>query len=182
MHTVAKFLFGAAVLAFATSATADAQLGSTEIGKVTVNDPSGPRPDPVALPFFSLDTIKWEGNPNGGSQSYRVLGDSSKPGMYIQLLKWNPGAGTKPHMHDQDRHICVLQGTWWKGTSNPYNAKDSFPMPAGTCLTDVANHMHWDGVRAGAPPAIIYLVGMGPVKTWVVDEKGNPLPPQPQSK
>ena len=63
---------------------------------------------------------------------------------------------------------------------NKYDPKLSFPMPAGSFLVDVANKVHWDGVRAGAEPAVIYLVGMGPVKTVQVDEDGNPLPPRPR--
>src|SRR5262249_1060657 len=140
----------------------------------------GPVPDPTHIPFLRLDSIKWEGDPKAGSQTFRLYGDPSKPGMYAQLLKWNPGAGTRPHMHDQDRHVYVISGTWWGCTSTHYDPKRSFPMKAGTWLVDVANTVHWDGVRAGAEPAILYLVGVGPVKTVLVDEDGKPLPPQPR--
>jgi hypothetical protein len=51
-------------------------------------------------------------------------------------------------------------------------------MPQGSFVTDLANTVHWDGARAGGPPAILELVGMGPVKTIQVDDNGKPLPPR----
>jgi hypothetical protein len=43
----------------------------------------------------------------------------------------------------------------------------------------VKNTVHWDGARAGEKePAVLELVGMGPVKTIQVDENGKPKPGQ----
>ena len=40
--------------------------------------------------------------------------------------------------------------------------------------------MHWDGARLGeTEPAVLILVGMGPVKTTQVDENGRPKAPPP---
>lgn len=180
MRTIGKLLVGAALLASGVAAGALAQgVGSTEIAKSSVNDPPGPAPDPAHIPFFHPEDIKWEGDPTRGSQSFRLFGDPSKPGPYGQLLKWYPGTGTRPHIHDQDRFVWVVSGTWWKGDTLPYDPKKSFPMPAGSWLTDKAGEVHWDGVRAGAQPAVIYIVGMGPVKTTPLDNNGKPLPPPP---
>jgi hypothetical protein len=177
MHIVAKVLLGAAVLASGAAIGAYGQgLGTSEIGTVNVNDPPGPIPDPTHIPFLPPGAIKWPASNGTSSQTIRLCGDPSKPGMYAQLLKWFPGTGTRPHIHDQDRFVYVVSGTWYVGTGNHYDPKQSFPMPAGSFLVDVANKVHWDGVRAGAEPAVIYLVGVGPVKTIQVDENGNPLP------
>ena len=179
MHFATKMVLSAAILG-SVAALAHAQgVGTTEIGKASINDPPGPMPDPSHIPFTPPENIKWEGNPNG-EQHVTLFGDPSKPGMYAQLLKWSPGSGTKPHIHDQDRYVYVISGTWWVATSAHYDPKLSYPMPAGSFLKDVANLVHWDGVRAGAQPAILELVGMGPVKTMLVDEDGKPLPPQPR--
>ena len=179
MHSVARAFLGAAILACGLTLARAQGLGTTDIGKVSVNEPPGPAPDPAHIPFKLPENIKWEGNPNG-EQHFTLFGDPAKPGMYAQLLKWNPGAGTRPHIHDQDRYVYVISGTWWVGTSTHYDPKLSYPMPAGSFLEDVANTVHWDGVRAGAPPAVLELVGMGPVKTVLVDEDGKPMPPPPR--
>jgi hypothetical protein len=40
--------------------------------------------------------------------------------------------------------------------------------------------VHWDGARLGEKePAVLVLVGMGPVKTVQVDENGKPKTPPP---
>jgi hypothetical protein len=179
MHFTAKLCLGIAALGCGIALAHAQGIGTTEIGKASVADPSGPVPDPSHIPFTPPDNIKWEGNP-AAEQHFTLFGDPSKPGMYAQLLKWNPGSGTRPHIHDQDRYVYVISGTWWVATSAHYDPKLSYPMPAGSFLKDVANMVHWDGVRAGAQPAILELVGMGPVKTVLVDENGKPVPPTPR--
>ena len=47
-------------------------------------------------------------------------------------------------------------------------------MVAGTYVHHPAGTIHWDGARAGGPPAILWVTGMGPVKTIGVDENGKP--------
>jgi hypothetical protein len=63
-------------------------------------------------------------------------------------------------------------------SSSHYDPKNTYPMPAGSVVKDVANTIHYDGARAGGPPAVLELVGMGPVKTIQVGEDGKPLPPR----
>ena len=64
-----------------------------------------------------------------------LQGDASKPGLYIQLMRWHPYNMSRPHTHDMPRYIRVVSGTWWVGTG----AKD------GEC--------------------VLMIVGEGPVKT-----------------
>ena len=60
-------------------------------------------------------------------------------------------------------------------TSNVYDERTTYPVHAGTASIDVKNTVHWDGARTGEKePAILELVGMGPVKTIQVDETGKP--------
>jgi hypothetical protein len=69
----------------------------------------------------------------------------------------------------------VISGTWWVSTSNVYDEKTTYPVHAGTVAIDKANTVHWDGARQGEKePAVLVLVGMGPVKTTQVDENGRP--------
>jgi len=74
----------------------------------------------------------------------------------------------------------VISGTWWVSTSNVYDEKTTYPVHAGTVAIDTANTVHWDGARTGEKePAVLVLVGMGPVKTVQVDENGKPKAPAP---
>jgi quercetin dioxygenase-like cupin family protein len=180
MHKVARIFLGTVALV-GIAAVAYAQGGPPSDGKsmadASIKDPPGPVPNPANIPFIPPDKLQamFAGN---GEQQIKLFGDPSKPGMYGVLIKWDPGKGSRPHMHDQDRFIYVVSGTWWVSSSNHYDPKLSYPMPQGSFVTDLANTVHWDGARAGGPPAILELVGMGPVKTIQVDDNGKPLPPR----
>lgn len=174
MHSISKTVLSAAVIVMAVAA-ANAQDAPT----ATVNDPPGPMPDPSHIPFIPPDKVHWSGTDKSPMQQVTLFGDASKPGMYGVLIKWNPGNFSRPHFHDQERYIYVVSGTWWVSSSSHYDPKNTYPMPAGSVVRDVANTIHYDGARAGGPPAVLELVGMGPVKTIQVDEDGKPLPPRP---
>ena len=141
----------------------------------TINDPVGPVPDPTHIPVTLPKDIKCVGK-EGAQQTCKLFGDPSKAGLYGVIYKWWPGHFSKPHFHDQDRYAYVLSGTWWVSTSNVYDERTTYPVHAGTVSIDVKNTVHWDGARTGEKePAVLELVGMGPVKTIQVDENGKPI-------
>lgn len=149
--------------------------------KTTVNDPVGPLPDPSHIPMTLPKDIKWTGQ-EGRQQTGTLFGDPSKPGLYGVVYKWYPGNFSQPHFHDQDRFAYIISGTWWVSTSNVYDEKLTYPVHAGSVAIDVKNTVHWDGARTGEKePAVLVLVGMGPVKTIQVDANGNPKTPPPTS-
>jgi hypothetical protein len=166
----------AIVLGLAASALAQGAPAPDPATHATISDPEGPPPNPANVPFVLPKDIKWTGDP-ARQQTAVLFGDQNKEGPYGVLIKWAPGAFSRPHFHDQTRWIYVVSGTWWVSSSNVYDEKTTFPFHAGTFSTDVANTVHWDGARSGErEPAIILLTGVGPVKTVQVDESGKPLP------
>jgi hypothetical protein len=170
--TIKTILVFAAATALAaagiTLAQADPRIGTT------VDDPSGPVPNPTHVPVVLPADIKCNG-PAGVQQTCILFGDPNKAGLYGVIYKWWPGHFSKPHFHDQDRYAYVISGTWWVSTSNVYDERTTYPIHAGTVSIDVKNTVHWDGARKGEKePAVLELVGMGPVKTIQVDENGQP--------
>jgi quercetin dioxygenase-like cupin family protein len=131
-------------------------------------------PDPTHIPFILSQNIPWEGRV-GHEQHYNVLGDPSKPGPYIQILKWWPGNFSKPHYHTKTRYITVLSGTWWVSSSTHFDPDKTYPLPTGTLTQDVANTVHWDGAKAGGDPVVLEIVGDGPAPNVRVDENGKPI-------
>ena len=176
MRTLAKMTVAAVVIS-TWIAPGVAQRGSPEPStRATVHDPQGPEPERGNVPFVLPKDIKWTGDPTR-SQTAILYGDPSHEGPYGLLIKWYPGNFSRPHFHDQTRHIYVVSGTWWVSSSNVYDERTTYPFHAGTFSTDVANTVHWDGCRTGeSEPAVILLTGIGPVKTVSVDENGRPLP------
>ena len=169
-----KMMILSAAIATVVGAAVLAGVVRAQGAKATINDPAGPLPDPTHIPMVLPKDIKWTGQ-EGRQQQAVLFGDPSKPGLYGVIIKWYPGNFSQPHFHDQERYAYVISGTWWVSTSNVYDEKTTYPVHAGTVAIDRANTVHWDGARVGEKePAVLELVGMGPVKTIQVDENGKP--------
>lgn len=115
--------------------------------------------DAKAVSIKLPDEIKWTANP-GGSETAVLVGDPSKPGLYVVLTKWKANHTSKPHSHPNDRFITVLSGTWWVGTGADYKPDNLKPVPAGSFVTHYGNEIHYDGAKDG--DTILQIVGMGP--------------------
>ncbi len=175
MRSIRLALVLAAVILCAGTTTSQGVLYA-QSAKATVTDPAGPLPDPSHIPMVLPKDITWTGQ-EGRQQQGLLFGDPNKPGLYGLAIKWYPGSFSQPHFHDQERYAYVISGTWWVSSSNVYDEKLTYPARAGTVVIDKANTVHWDGARTGEKePAVIVLVGMGPVKTVQVDEAGKPKP------
>ncbi|HEX4370767.1 MAG TPA: cupin domain-containing protein [Rhizomicrobium sp.] len=121
-------------------------------------------PDPSHIVFTQPKDIKWK--MGTGSDQAVIFGDPGKPGLYGILIRWHPGQFSRPHFHNTDRYAYVISGTWWVSSSDTYDLSKTYPMPAGSVVTDLANTVHFDGAKDG--DALLELVGMGPVTTTPV--------------
>lgn len=124
--------------------------------------PTGPAPKPDAHGFLiaTLEEIKAAG------RSLTVVGDSSKPGIYVQRITWAPNTGSRPHYHNEGRYITVIKGTWYVATgpdADTYNPDKMTPVKAGTFIYEPPNGHHYD--MAKDEEVIVEILGMGPVST-----------------
>jgi hypothetical protein len=114
--------------------------------------------DPKAIKVQLPAEIKWtKGN---GSESAVLVGDPSKPGLYVVLQKWLPHNNSRPHSHPNDRFITVISGTWWVNTGPNYDPDGMKPVPAGSFVTHYGKEIHYDGARD--TECILQIVGIGP--------------------
>ena len=96
--------------------------------------------DPKAIDIKIPADIKWtKGN---GSESAVLVGDPTKPGLYIVLQKWLPHNNSRPHFHQNDRYIRVLSGTWWVNTGAKYDPAGFKPVTAGSFVTHFGKEIH----------------------------------------
>jgi len=125
--------------------------------------------NPAAVSYLLPDQIKWN-DPLGtsGAKNATLVGDPSKPGLYVVMVKWLPGNFSRPHFHPNDRFITVLKGTWWVGTGNKFDPTNTVPMPAGTFVTHYGKQVHWDGAKD--EEAILLITGEGPATSTRVEE------------
>lgn len=130
--------------------------------------PQDAKLDPATLSYKLPSQIHWVGDAMG-AQTAVLVGDPSKPGLYIMLVKWTPHHMSHPHWHPNDRFITVLSGTWWVGTGAKFDPDRTVPMPAGSFVIHHAKHVHFDGAKDQA--AVLEIVGEGPATATPAETK-----------
>jgi quercetin dioxygenase-like cupin family protein len=116
--------------------------------------------DPKAITIKLPDQISWNRNQEGTNETAVLLGDPSKPGLYIQMFKWLPGNMSRPHWHPNDRYITVLKGPWWVGTGDKFDPNTTVPIPTGSYVVHTAKEVHYDGAKN--EEVWLLMVGEGP--------------------
>ena len=124
--------------------------------------------NPKALAYKLPSQIHWttEGN---GAQTAVLVGDLSKPGLYVVLVRWTAHHMSHPHWHPNDRYITVISGTWWVGTGTKFDPNSTVPMPAGTFVTHFGKQVHYDGAKD--EDAVLEIVGEGPATATPAEVK-----------
>ena len=117
------------------------------------------------------EDLVWIPFADGLGAAYAVVyGDRSKAGTYVIRVRFPAGVMDLPHSHTADRHVTVLQGTWYAGTGPDFDPASAVPLSAGSYMFHPAGGIHWDGA-AGDEDAIVQIIGNGPVETHDVDEE-----------
>src|SRR5665213_3482154 len=100
--------------------------------------------DRAARDFKLPEEIPWSKPSAAGTQTAILFGDPSKPGLYVQLLKRPPHNWSRPHFHDNDRYISVIEGTMLIGTGSKFDPEKTVPIRAGGFVRDIAKQVHYD--------------------------------------
>jgi hypothetical protein len=124
--------------------------------------------NPAALAYQLPNQIHWVESPSGSAQAV-VVGDPTKPGLYIVLNKWHPHHMSHPHFHPNDRYITVLSGTWWVGTGTKYDPDSTTPLPAGSFVKHFGKQIHYDGAKD--EEVVLEIVGQGPATSTPAEKK-----------
>ena len=125
--------------------------------------------NPKAIAVQLPKEIKWNVNQAAGSAQAILVGDPSKPGLYVVLQKWMPHHNSRPHFHPNDRFITVISGTWWVNTGATYDPEGMKPVPAGSFVTHFGKEIHYDGARD--EETILQIVGIGPATNTSAEAK-----------
>lgn len=118
-------------------------------------------PDPKVMSVTLPDKIDWK--KGAGADTAILAGDPSKPGIYVELVRWHAGNMSRPHTHPNARYITVLSGTWWLGWGPNYDPDSTYPAKAGTFVVHHPNELHYDGAKD--EDCVIYIVGEGPANS-----------------
>jgi hypothetical protein len=89
------------------------------------------------------DEVQWRDFPNGhGAQIATLQGDPTKPGIYVQRVKFPPHVMDRPHWHPEERHITVLKGSWYTGTGDRFDPAHAVPLKPGSYMMHPARAVH----------------------------------------
>ena len=97
-----------------------------------------------------------------------LAGARNRPGLFAQRLTLPPGYCSAIHTHNSDLHGLVLRGTLRMGVADSTGKLVVHEYPEGSFVPVPAGRAHIEGGAAGQG-AEIYLTGIGPVSTTVVD-------------
>src|ERR1700684_903574 len=72
--------------------------GSLGSAKSRAAPPAAPGPKPQYATYELPSQVKWTGRA-GAAETAVLMGDPSKEGLYIELVKWYPHNNSRPHFH-----------------------------------------------------------------------------------
>src|SRR4051812_20221276 len=78
-----------------------------------------------------VDATHLRMDPEQGLTSMTVLGDPSKPGIYVLRNRFAAGNTSRPHYHDQDRFVTVIKGTWYTDEGDVFRRDKMVPIKQG---------------------------------------------------
>ena len=116
------------------------------------------------------DQFDWGADPTK-VKTIVLQGDPSAAGFYIIRIRFPAGMTSRPHFHNQDRFVTVIQGTWYAGTQATYDMNKTVPIRAGGFMKHPAGAIHFDGAKDEA--VIVEIRGMGPVTTTSAEKRAN---------
>lgn len=130
---------------------------------------SGAAQDSAGFVRITPADVHWQEVQGGrGVQQATLLGDPTKPGIYVVRVRFPPHTMDVPHWHPNARYVTVLEGTWYTGTGDTFDLARAVPLKPGSVMLHPAKATHWDG-SAGAEPVIVQIIGEGPATTTQMD-------------
>ncbi|MFK8042561.1 cupin domain-containing protein [Congregibacter sp.] len=109
--------------------------------------------------------LTWTPVPDGLGAEFAVLrGNPAESGVYVIRVRFPAGVMDTPHFHSQDRHVTVIEGSWYAGIGDVFDPTTAKEITAGGYMFHPAGAAHWDGAR-GDSDAVVQIIGNGPVSS-----------------
>jgi len=114
--------------------------------------------------------VKWFTPPyyHDGRQRAQLLGDSSQGGTWIDRVKIPAGGRVGAHTHPQDELVTVIEGTWYVGEGERFDAAKLRAYPAGSFIVIPAGLPHFVAAESGS--VIVQVSGTGKFATEYLEK------------
>lgn len=101
-----------------------------------------------------------------------VYGDTSKPGIFVQRVKFPPGFKIMPHWHPEEvRTVVVLSGTLYFAYGERWDASKLNAFPAGTFFSEPPRAPHFAWAKDGE--VVVQITGTGPSGVTMLEPLKN---------
>lgn len=109
--------------------------------------------------------VRWFTPPyyTDGRQRARMIGDSSQGGVWVDRVKIPAGGRVRAHTHPHDEIVTVIEGTWYLGEGEKFDAAQLKAYPPGSFIVIPAGVPHFVAAKDGG--VIVQLNGNGKFST-----------------
>lgn len=111
----------------------------------------------------TTEELKWKPGRVPGHEIAPLIGDSTKPGPYVERVKFPPNSISQAHSHPEARAYTIISGTWYVGYGDKFDPAKLKALPAGSFYTEPANVNHFSQIKEDG--VTVQIVGVGPSAT-----------------
>ena len=112
---------------------------------------------------ITTDELVWKPGRVPGHEIAVLIGDSTKPGPYVERVKFPPNSISQAHSHPEARAYTIISGTWYVGYGDKFDPAKLKMLPAGSFYTEPANVNHFSQIKEDG--VVVQIVGNGPTAT-----------------
>ena len=112
---------------------------------------------------ITTDELTWKPGRVPGHEIAPLIGDSTKPGPYVERVKFPPNSISQAHSHPESRMYTIISGTWYVGYGDKFDPAKLKTLPAGSFYTEPANVNHFSQIKDDG--VVVQIVGNGPTAT-----------------
>jgi len=121
---------------------------------------------------ITTEELTWKPGRVPGHEIAPLIGDSTKPGPYVERVKFPANSTSQAHSHPEDRTYTVLSGTWYVGYGDKLDPAKLKALPVGSYHTEPANVSHFSVIKEEG--VVVQITGTGPTATRFVDPANAP--------
>jgi quercetin dioxygenase-like cupin family protein len=111
-----------------------------------------------------------------GAQLAVLEGDPSREGPFVMRLKMPNGYRIPPHYHPLEERVTVIQGTFYVGMGERFDAAAMSQLSTGTYAQLTPGTRHFARAQG---ETVIQLHGAGPWRLIYVNSADDPRTPRP---
>jgi quercetin dioxygenase-like cupin family protein len=122
---------------------------------------------------FELGSIAWKDEPllPHGAKSALLIGDPSKPGVFMAYLKFPANYEIPAHTHPFAEVVTVLKGSVWNGMGEKLDREKGDKLGVGASFTLPASHAHY---LWNQEESVVLLTATGPWNIKYINPDDDP--------